>query len=60
MKWIVILLLIAGCYWAYNNVDFANLANKADTSVRNEKNLKNFFKADEMNKQDTQKALEEF
>ncbi len=60
MKWIILLLLIAGCYWAYNNVDFTNLGGQADSAIRNEKSLKKFFKADEMNKQETQRVLEEF
>lgn len=60
MKWIIILLLVAAGWWAYNNVDFANLGSNTENTIRNEKTIKKFFDADKMNKEETQKVLEEF
>lgn len=60
MKWIILLLLIAAGWWAYNNVDFANLGSNTENTIRNEKTIKKFFDADNMNKEETQKVLEEF
>ncbi len=60
MKWIILLLLVAAGWWAYNNVDFANLGSNTENTIRNEKTIKKFFDADRMNKEETQKVLEEF
>lgn len=59
MKWIVILLIAAAGVWAYFNVDFSNLGSNAENTVKQEKTLKKFFNADEQNKQETQRVLEE-
>lgn len=60
MKWIILLLLVAAGWWAYNNVDFANLGSNTKNTIRNEKTIKKFFDADRMNKEETQNVLEEF
>lgn len=59
MKWIVILLLVAAGVWAYFNVDFANLGNNANNTLRQEKTMKKFFGADEQNKEQTRQVIEE-
>lgn len=60
MKWIVILLLAAAGVWAYFNVDFSNLGAKSENTLRQEKTMKKFFNADQQNKEETQKVLEDF
>lgn len=60
MKWIVILLVIAAGVWAYNNVDFAQLGSQTESSLRQEKTMKKFFSADQQNKEETQKVIDQF
>ena len=60
MKWIVILLVIAAGVWAYNNVDFAQLGSQTESSLRQEKTMKKFFSADQQNKEQTQKVIDQF
>lgn len=60
MKWIIILLVIAAGVWAYNNVDFAQLGSQTENSLRQEKTMKKFFNADEQNKEETRKVIEQF
>lgn len=60
MKWIVILLIAAAGVWAYYNVDFANLGSNTNQTIREEKTLKKYFKSDEMNREQTQKILDEY
>lgn len=60
MKWIVILLVIAAGVWAYNNVDFTQLGSQTENSLRQEKTMKKFFNADQQNKDETKKVIEEF
>lgn len=60
MKWIVILLVIAAGVWAYNNVDFAQLGSQTESSLRQEKTMKKFFSADQQNKDETQKVIDQF
>jgi hypothetical protein len=59
MKWIIILLVVAAGVWAYLNVDFANLGTNAENTLRQEKTLKVFFNADQQNKEETQKTIQE-
>ena len=59
MKWIVILLIAGACVWAYFNVDFSNFKSDTQNTLRQEKTMKKFFNADEQNKQETQRVLEE-
>ena len=61
MKWIVILLIAAAAVWAYFNADFSNV-NQENTknTIKKEKTMKKFFSADEQNKQELQKVLEEY
>ena len=60
MKWIVLLLIAAAGFWAYYNVDFSNLGAQTNQTLRQEKTMKKFFSADEQNKQETQKVLEQY
>ena len=60
MKWIVILLVIAAGVWAYNNVDFAQLGSQTESSLKQEKTMKKFFSADQQNKDETQKVIDQF
>ena len=60
MKWIVILLIGAIGAWVYFNVDFSNFKSDSENTIKQEKTLKKFFNADEQNKQETQKVLENF
>jgi len=59
MKWIVILLIGAAAFWAYQNVDFSNLGSDTENTIKQEKTLKKFFNADEQNKNETRKVIEE-
>ena len=59
MKWVIILLIAAAAVWAYMNVDFSNLDSNAESTVKQEKTLKKFFNADEQNKYETKKVIEE-
>jgi hypothetical protein len=62
MKWIVILLIGAVGAWAYFNFspDLTGAKNNATDTIKQEKTMKKFFGADEQNKQETQKVLENF
>lgn len=60
MKWIILLLVIAAGVWAYFNVDFAQLGTQTENTLRQEKTMKKFFSADEQNKDETQKVIEQF
>lgn len=61
MKWIIVLLLIAACVWAYFNIDFTGAKNNAQEStmnaIKNEKTINKFFEADKQNKQETQDTI---
>lgn len=59
MKWIVILLIAGACAWAYFNVDFSNFKGNTENTFKQEKTLKKFFNADEQNKLETQKVIQE-
>ena len=61
MKWIIILLIGAIGIWAYFNVniDTTNAKNTTTNTIKQEKTLKKFFGADEQNKQETQKVIQE-
>lgn len=59
MKWIIILLLIAAGVWVYFNVDFSQIGNNAENSMRQEKTIKKFFDADQQNKEETQQTINE-
>lgn len=59
LKWIVILLVIIGGFWAYQNIDFSQVGNNAENAVRNEKTIKKFFEADRQNKEETQQTINE-
>ena len=59
MKWIILLLLIAAGVWTYLNVDFSQVGEKAEETVKQEKTIKVFFDADQQNKDETQKTIKE-
>ena len=59
MKWIVILLIAAAAVWAYQNVDFSQLGANTEHTIKQEKTLKKFFDADNQNKEETRKVIEE-
>ncbi len=59
LKWIILVLVIAGGAWAYFNIDFSQLGSKAEEAVRNEKTIKIFFEADKQNKEQTQQTINE-
>jgi len=59
MKWIVILLIAAAAFWAYQNVDFSQLGSNTENTIKQEKTLKKFFDADNQNKEETRKVIEE-
>lgn len=59
LKWIILLILIVGGVWVYFNVDFTQVSNNAENSVRNEKTIKKFFEADAQNKEETQQTIKE-
>ena len=59
MKWIVILLISAAAVWVYFNVDFSNFGNNATNTLRQEKTMKEFFGADQQNKNETQSVIQE-
>lgn len=59
MKWIVILLIAAAAFWAYQNVDFSQFSSNTTQTIKQEKNLKKFFDADNQNKEETRKVIEE-
>ena len=40
IRLIVVILLAAGAFWCYNNVDFSSLTQKAGQAVQNEKTIK--------------------
>lgn len=58
MRWILILLLAAVCVWAYSNINLSAIGNKTDQTIRQETILKKYFKEDEANKHEFQKALD--
>ncbi len=60
MKWIVILLIAAAAVWAYFNVDFTQLGNDTTNTLKQEKTMKKFFNADQQNKEETQRVIEDF
>lgn len=60
MKWIVILLIAAAACWAYFNVDMGQFKQNSTQTFKQEKNLKKFFQADEMNKKETQEVIDTF
>ncbi len=59
LKWIILLILIAGGVWVYFNVDFTQMGNNAENAIRNEKTIKKFFDADKQNKEQTQQTIRE-
>ena len=59
MKWIVLLVLIAASVWVYFNVDFSQLNSNAENTLKQEKTMKVFFDADNQNKEETQKTINE-
>ncbi len=63
MKWIVLLVVIAACAWAYFNVDFNKVNNtvneEATNALKQEKTIKVFFDADQQNKDETQQTINE-
>ncbi len=59
MKWIVLLVLIAASAWVYFNVDFSQLNSNAENTLKQEKTMKVFFDADNQNKEETQKTINE-
>ncbi len=64
MKWfIVTILVIAACAWAYLNLDLAGMKKEAEDStmnaIQNEKTIKVFFDADKQNKEETQQTIKE-
>ncbi len=59
LKWVILVLLIAGGAWVYFNVDFNQLGADAENAVRNEKTIKKFFEADQQNKEETQQTIQE-
>jgi len=60
MKWIILLLIAAAGVWAYLNVDFAQLGANTENTLRQEKTMKKFFDADQQNKDELNKTLENF
>lgn len=60
MRWIIVLLIVAAGIWVYYNVDFSNFKSDSENTIRQEKTLKKFFSADEQNKEETRKVLEQF
>ena len=60
MRWVLIILLAAAWFWIYNNIDFVNLNTNTTQTIKQEKTMKKFFSADEMNKQRTKEVLEEY
>lgn len=62
MKIVILILVIAAAVWAYFNIDFSNLSNAgqdAQQTVKQEKTLNKFFSADEQNKNETNKTIQE-
>ena len=59
LKWIILLILIAGGVWVYFNVDFTQMGNNAENAIRNEKTIKKFFDANKQNKEQTQQTIRE-
>lgn len=63
MKFIIIILLIAGGIWAYLNIDFTNLKtnvqNGAMNSIKNEKTINKFLNSDKQGKEQLEKTLQE-
>ena len=60
MRLVLLILLAAACFWIYNNIDFVNLNTNTTQTLKQEKTMKKFFSADEMNKQRTKEVLEEY
>ncbi len=59
LKWIILILLIAGGAWIYFNVDFNKVEDNTQNTLRQEKTMKKFFDADQQNKQETQQTIKE-
>lgn len=60
MKWIVILLLLGVGIWIFaSKSDFSEFQSKTESFIKQEKTLKKFFDADEQNKEETRKVIEE-
>lgn len=59
MKWIVILLVSAVAVWVYFNVDLTTFKEDTTTTIKKEKTLKKFFDADQQNKEETRRVIEE-
>ncbi len=59
MKVIIFVLIIAAAVWAYFNVDFANMGSNMENTIKQEKTIKKFWNADQQNKDELNKTLQE-
>lgn len=59
LKWIILILLIVGSIWIYFNVDFSEVNNQAEKTIKQEKTLKIFFESDKQGKEQLDKTIKE-
>lgn len=58
LKFVILVIIILGGIWIYNNVDFQQLGNSSVNTLRKEKTINKFNTADQMNKDAVNKVLD--
>lgn len=57
LKFILLIIIILGGIWIYNNVDFQQLGSSSVNTIKKEKTINKFNSADKMNKDAVNDAL---
>ena len=57
LKFVILVIIILGGIWIYNNIDFQQLGNSSLNTLKKEKTINKFNSADKMNKDAVNDAL---
>ena len=60
LKFVILVIIILGGIWIYNNVDFQQLGNSSLNTIKEEKTINKFHSADKMNKDAVNDALRSY
>ena len=60
LRFLLLLVIVIGGFWAYNNIDFNELSNSAINILSNEKTIKKFHQADKLNKDAIDESLNKY
>lgn len=60
IRFLLLVLIVIGGYWAYNNVDMEQFKSSAINLFSKEKTIQKFNQADKMNKETIEDSLNSF